>query len=201
MEPRRKYKDSIVEPLNEVVKKALVEMLFSFSTIAADATNPIKEIAKKFMKEMMWRWTADCLVDGKIWVDRIKTVTKYVPSTQAAIRKMAVSVEPTKEVTHEHVVPSGFLVAHIIGSKLNRLQIMDLMQNYCKAVIVTKDEDGLLRAAGLNSVMPKGWKFGDDCYERYKQTWTKNRSSTLYDCIIFPDLIQSTFLPRVPQQN
>jgi len=35
-------------------------------------------------------------------------------------------------------------------------------------VIVTKDEDKLLRAAGLNHAMPQGWRHGDDLWARYR---------------------------------
>lgn len=169
-------------PITSDVKSIYVEWLVNFSRMAVDPQSPVRETAGNLMRELMWRWTADTMIDGVAKKDSIKTNPNFVPATIAATHELLENPK-TKLLRHEHVVPLKFLSSYIIKKQMRREDISDLMEKYCKAVIVHLSEDRLLTAAGYRSAMPAGWKFGDDCYARYRNTFLPNGLS-LFECIL-----------------
>lgn len=45
--------------------------------------------------------------------------------------------------------------------------ILEMFKNYCRAAIVTREEDRMLNSAKLRSAMPPEWCFGGDILARY----------------------------------
>ncbi|MWJ26727.1 hypothetical protein GPM19_00645 [Halomonas sp. ZH2S] len=76
---------------------------------------------------------------------------------------------PYRELVHEHIVPKKILINSIINDIENSPQkIYGFLQRFCVGVVVTRDEDFLLNAAGLRSKMPENWD-GRDPWARYSE--------------------------------
>ncbi|REH36100.1 hypothetical protein DFR26_2144 [Paraperlucidibaca baekdonensis] len=77
----------------------------------------------------------------------------------------------TKNLIHEHTIPRKVLIEELMSLEaIDQISIHEFLSKFCFATVVTKEEDDLLRKAGLNSKMPTDWSFGDDdVMARYKE--------------------------------
>lgn len=114
-------------------------------------------IFKELLSTMLWKFSeADGAKHGnKRW-------------TSDAIECFAKDML-TKNLIHEHTIPRRVLIEELMSLKSTSPSLIhDFLSRYCFATVVTKDEDELLRKAGLNSKMPIGWTFSNgDVMARY----------------------------------
>lgn len=85
---------------------------------------------------------------------------------------------PNKHLVHEHLVPKRVLVDAIIDEiEKTPDSIYDYLERFCIGVVVTKDEDARLNAAGLRSKMPENWDTKDP-WARYNAVGIKVERAT-----------------------
>jgi len=70
-------------------------------------------------------------------------------------------------ITYEHPVPCKIVSLELLKNS-NLENINHILQLTDKVVILTHEENDLLKNQSLNSKMPVDWKFGDDIFARYK---------------------------------
>jgi hypothetical protein len=151
--------------LNDQEQTYICQIIHSLLPVARDATHPMREIARWFITQGMWRWTADGvdLQTGVATVEAIKYSVVHYPATATA---QAVAQAGSGGLRHEHAVPIGVLACRIIEQNPDIQGIQTLLRNFCKVAIVTKEEDKLLKP---RSAMPDGWNWGDgNPYQRYE---------------------------------
>lgn len=134
-------------------------------------------LAGYLIKLAGWRWTADAVspATGVVVPDAIKYDVRYLPhSAEAALVFAQYPKELGKRLTHEHTVPLNLLAEKVLNLESDdRKPIREVFGEYCRAAILTKEEDGRLNSAGLRSVMPPGWSFGDNILARYSHVGIK----------------------------
>ncbi len=76
--------------------------------------------------------------------------------------------EDEKRLVHEHAVPKKILIDMLMQHPSPTADsVRQLLQNYCKAAVITKAEDAVLNRLGLRSKMPSDWDRKDP-WARYK---------------------------------
>lgn len=93
-------------------------------------------------------------------------------------RDIELGIATKDTVTYDHVVPISVVILHLI--ELAEIGALDYNE-YCKIMTfeancvcgLTKEENAKVSfkrngGLGLLSTMPKGWKWGDDIWARYK---------------------------------
>ncbi len=74
----------------------------------------------------------------------------------------------TGELVYDHSVPFKYLQAELLAlSEVTVETVATALSRYRAGVLITKEEDARLNAAGYRSKMPKGWD-GADHFARYK---------------------------------
>jgi len=68
---------------------------------------------------------------------------------------------------YEHAVPAGVLRAELLGAGGDEQRVSEILLEAGPVAVLLRTEDELLRAAGLGSRMPEGWRIGDDPLARY----------------------------------
>jgi hypothetical protein len=68
---------------------------------------------------------------------------------------------------YEHAVPAGVLRAELLGAGGDEQRVSEILMEGGPVAVLLRTEDELLRAAGLGSRMPEGWRIGDDPLARY----------------------------------
>ena len=66
----------------------------------------------------------------------------------------------------KHPVPSKVIADEFI-TKYDPDYINKILVDTDAVVILSHEEDNILKKNGLNKVMPKNWKFGDSIFARY----------------------------------
>ena len=73
------------------------------------------------------------------------------------------------DYVEEHAVPVKFICQAILSLENPTVEeIQDILINFASPTIITKEEDGRLKDAKLNTKMPADWD-GKDHYARYTQ--------------------------------
>ncbi|HEX8397416.1 MAG TPA: hypothetical protein VF644_08315 [Pyrinomonadaceae bacterium] len=136
---------------------------------AQDLKHPMSKLAKEQISTTMWYWTADAveLSTGVVKRDAIKYDINFIPATEKAI--IFAKQKIWSELRHEHVVPRIALTNYILENDLSIEEIHSFLTRFCRAVIVTKEEDAILKSFNLNKTMPSDWcwKTGSP-YARYE---------------------------------
>jgi hypothetical protein len=131
----------------------------------------MRRLAVYLIKLAAWRWTADAVdgVKGIVVPDAIKYDIRYLPHTaDAALVSTQYPKEIGKRLTHEHTIPLKLLAEKIFSlGTSDKDVIREFFNLYCKAAIVTREEDRKLNSAKLRSAMPPKWCFGQDTFARY----------------------------------
>jgi len=114
-----------------------------------DAVNLIKasSCGSKRLQGAVFRYTLDEFVRGP------KDKSAHYRS------KAAIGVRWSRKLIYEHAIPLKVLFP---------LPFENALELYVP-VLITKEEDARLSAAGLKSRMPKGWKVGNDPLARYRK--------------------------------
>jgi hypothetical protein len=132
----------------------------------------MRRLAVNLIKLAAWRWTADAVdvKTGNVTPDAIKYDIRYLPHTgNAALVSAQFPAELSRRLTHEHTVPLRLLAEKVLGLEAgDREAIRETFATYCRAAIVTREEDRKLNGAKLRSAMPSAWSFGEDILARYR---------------------------------
>ncbi len=163
-------KKRIWKPLANEHTEELVTLVVQAYQLA-NRTPSMRRLATYLIKLAGWRWTADAVdsATGIVIPDAIKQDIRYLPhSADAALVSAQYPKELGKRLTHEHTIPLGLLAEKVFNLKTdNREAIREIFSVYCRAALVTKEEDRKLSSAKLHSAMPSSWSFGEDILARY----------------------------------
>jgi len=84
-----------------------------------------------------------------------------IPRSKAALNK------PDSECVVEHVMPQMEIVNRLMDMRpLTKAGVIELLTNYLRVMVVTREEHALLNSSGLRSWMPPDWD-GNDVFARY----------------------------------
>ena len=82
-------------------------------------------------------------------------------------RSKAALNKPDSECMVEHVMPQMEIVNRLMDMRpLTKAGVIELLTNYLRVMVVTRDEHTLLNSSGLRSTMPPDWD-GNDVFARY----------------------------------
>jgi hypothetical protein len=148
-------------PLERAEHQYIAQYVRSLLAVARDPAHPMSRLAQWQIALAMWRWTADGvdIPSGRVVKDALKYSTVVHPSTQAARAQIS-----TRGLRHEHVVPRVVLARRIIDQDLDHNGIVELLTRFCRAAILTSEEDRRLLP---KKEMPPGWTWEDDPFARY----------------------------------
>lgn len=92
-------------------------------------------------------------------------------------RSKKASGKELKDCDVEHVIPQMEIVNMLMDmNPLNKIEVENILRNYFRVLLVTKEEHGMLNASGLRSKMPEGWD-KIDVWARYKQVGIEPENS------------------------
>lgn len=95
------------------------------------------------LSEAMWVWTE---FDGK-----------YKGCEHWSVEVWKIQ-DQQKMLVHEHMVPKSLVIKRLKElENPTKESVKELLDFYCKAAVVTRDEDRRLNEEGLRSNMPIGW--------------------------------------------
>lgn len=158
------------EPLNVEHTDELVSLVVHAYYLAT-RTPKMRRLAVSLIKVAAWRWTADAvdIATGIVVPDAIKYDIRYLPHTADAASVCAqYPKELARRLTHEHTIPLRLFAEKVLSlGTSDKEPIRELFNNYCRAAIVTREEDRKLDSAKLRSAMPPEWCFGEDILARY----------------------------------
>jgi len=83
------------------------------------------------------------------------------------VTKRSIKTKKNK-ITYEHPIPSKVVFDLILKAK-SEIEIIDILKKTDYIVILSHYEDEKLRAKGLISSMPEGWRYGDNVFARYEK--------------------------------
>jgi hypothetical protein len=160
--------------LNDCEKRCICTQIAYFRALALDSTNPLRDVARKLISLMLWRWTADAVKitedrtnTGIIRQDAWKYNTDEIPATKEAKK---IRANGYKGLIHEHVVPQRLIINKILSQEMNESTLFDFLTKFCKAAIISKDEDRILEKK-LRNTMPENWDWNETTiYARYTAT-------------------------------
>ena len=169
-------------PIGKKEKTCIAGFIGKLAAVATQNMHPMCRIARWQTALAIWRWTADAVETDSKFV--IKDAGKYNFSLQIASR--AAIKHGRKHgingLRHEHAVPRQQLADKIISEKMTDTQIVNFLNKFCVAVIVTKDEDSLLRP---RNEMPDAWIWDKkDIFRRYL-------GSHLFESLVCPENMPS----------
>ncbi len=137
----------------------------------ANRTRSMRRLAVSLIKLATWRWMADAVdpTTGVVVPDAVKYDIRYLPHTaNAALVSAQYPNERSKRLTHEHTVPLRLLAEEALSLETGSKELIcEMFNNYCRAAIMTREEDCKLNSAKLRSAMPSEWGFGEDVLARY----------------------------------
>lgn len=164
-------------PLGAREKRWLAELIWQLRPTARNMGDPMRRVARREISLCMWHWTADGIDQQAhlVGVNAIKYNFELLPYTTGA--HLAMEAGHFSLLRHEHSVPrtyfADYLIEHEFGSVA---EVQICMENYCRAVIVTKREDALL----LRDRMPDGWSWQEGhVYARYAHAQRPEGGSVL----------------------
>lgn len=149
-------------------KRYLAQFIRGLVPIARDISHPMRALARKQISMTMWRWTADAFdtAKGLVVQDAYKYNVAIHPTTDAAVLAHS---NGAANLRHEHIVPRSFLTDAILRDDMSEDAILQFLQMFCHAAIVTASEDKL-EIRPRNS-MPSGWICDQgDILARYSET-------------------------------
>ena len=123
---------------------------------ASDPELPRTSLAKAFRDN--WDKRIGKAMFGGVWSISMARTNLQHPASRAAL------AIPRREwtgasVTVEHAVPIRILFERFLEAE-EASRMRRVLETY-RVAVVTREEDARLRAAGLTSSMPSGWRWGD----------------------------------------
>lgn len=101
---------------------------------------------------------------GRVWSIGAARRNRKHPASREAL-KIPRGSWSSQTVTVDHAIPVSVLFAHFWAAE-TRAAMQAVIDAYAVAV-VTKEENGRLKAAELKASMPADWRFGDDPLARW----------------------------------
>lgn len=147
--------------LERAKKNEVSSLIFDVMSVMdfSIATKSKMRYQREILSVLIWKYTevSGSKKGNKLW-------------TESALDKYSIQ-QDYKGLIHEHTIPRRVLIDHISsGVFKSEGELSDFLFKNCMAVVVTAEEDELLRKAGLNSRMPDGWSFNsDDKFARYNK--------------------------------
>jgi hypothetical protein len=87
---------------------------------------------------------------------------------------LPISKKPGEKIVHEHVVPNKVICERLIQirrksrRKIPENEIKELLEKFCHACVITRDEDNSLREKHLRQKMPDNWDWDNNsAWARY----------------------------------
>ena len=158
MAKKRTWKPLTTEHIGELI--GLVVHAYEL----ANRTPSMRRLAVHLIKVAAWRWTADAVdvATDIVIPDAVKYDIRYLPHTaNAALVSVQYPNELAKRLTHEHTIPLALLAEKVLSLESGDKEVVSgIFKNYCRAAIVTREEDRMLNSAKLRSAMPPKWCFG-----------------------------------------
>ncbi len=75
----------------------------------------------------------------------------------------------SRGLVYDHSIPFRYLQGKLLAiENVSHDQVKHVLEKYCCAALITREEDAQLNAAGLNRKMPEGWD-GVDFLARYRE--------------------------------
>lgn len=143
-------------------KQWLVHQIAMYLKDAANPASPTHVWSSHLIKgALLWYWTADGLDEsGVAKRDAIKRRPNMLPRTQEADAQIRRG--DLDGLRHEHAVPRQALFLRLLDlADAPEAQLLELLEGYCFAVVVTKDEDARLSAVFKQNMPTSRWWHGD----------------------------------------
>lgn len=146
--------------LNPLTRQSISQVLSE----TINANYPLN-LHNRIMNEMLWAITCDSDTGQK---DGIKYSQAYWSNGAIERRNNNLLNGTNKDngLRHEHLVPKN-LIRNILNNlnEVNQAQILEIINNYNHAVIVSIEEDNILRENGFQNNLPNGYNL--DNYNNY----------------------------------
>lgn len=98
-----------------------------------------------------------------------------IPRSKAALNR------PDSECMVEHVMPQMEIVNRLMDMRpLTKAGVIELLTNYLRVIVVTREEHELLNSSGLRSTMPPDWD-GNDVFSRYAAVGIEVAPTEIYN--------------------
>ena len=155
--------------LNESEQMPLCQLIWPWAEAGRNIGSPYHDMASQQIAELLWRWTVDGVdvETGSVERNVVKHDPDLLPITQAALDwiNQNPSLSRSKHLTHEHTVPRKMLADQMIAQNMDINKMFELLRTFCKAVIITREEDALILP---RRAMPAGWVWENgDPFARY----------------------------------
>lgn len=160
----------------------IAQQIAGLVPVALDTGHSMSRVARWQIRNTLWRWTVDGVdADGMVQIDAAKRNPGLLPMTKLAYEAIATrSSSADLKRIHEHVVPREVIACHLLERDARTAEeVLAVLRCHCFAAVVTKQEERCFAMHGVKDSMPAGWRWGDDCWARYKQ-------AGLYDELIWP---------------
>lgn len=95
------------------------------------------------------------------------------------------------QLVYDHAVPFRYIQDELLSlHQPSNDKIEEVLNRFETIVLITKDEDTQLNAAGYNHKMPPGWKVGEDPLARYKAVGIEIVSNDLYNSLNLEQIVK-----------
>ena len=127
-------------------------------------------LTRNNVKKMMRGITDYCANDKHVYYTPSRRKKTYLFSKKAWVLR-----DSTEKgvLVGDHCVPLKSIIDYIDEYKrkdtTNNFEIKNFLENHLEIVMITKEENDLLRSNGLNSEMPEEWDYFDNRYARYEK--------------------------------
>lgn len=156
-------------------KEFLAESIAKWVPIARCDAHPFRIMARREIRMLFWRWTADGVdvKTGAVMPDSLKYSEKFQLFSKKASKALH-SRKGRKPLRHEHAVPRETLADHIIKQQMRVDEIVKFLNKFCRAVVVTHREHKKL---GHQRKEAWGFKTGN-AFVRYRDAFGRDWRTT-----------------------
>ena len=83
------------------------------------------------------------------------------------------------------MIPASFINKALVEARANEAEMKKILLNSGSVVIVLRNEDVMLKLAGLSKTMPSNWLgFGDDPVKRYSVAGSNSLTISVVDLVL-----------------
>ncbi|MDF1878427.1 hypothetical protein JHD46_02100 [Sulfurimonas sp. SAG-AH-194-C20] len=113
-------------------------------------------------------WTATVVNNDN---DVVKYKGQPYWSKKAIIHYQSINIKNKQKdfsgLRHEHIMPRKLIKEKILASNKSKEVILEILNKYSHAVIITKEEDQILKDMGFNQSMPESFNQTEEILDRY----------------------------------
>lgn len=124
-----------------------------------------RRTARFLIDSLLWVWTADGIDEqGEAGRDKLKYDCMRQFHTVDARKCWEQNKGKGTGLRHEHAVPRKQLIAWLLDQSphLSPADVQAFLRRLCFAVVITIDEDRVLKAKGVNDKLPEEWDWNAD---------------------------------------